>query len=232
MITLFRKIQAKRKRSDLLSASDPIFNEFQLAAEEAVGCLRAVVAGTHQLSQPRIDLLKELGFTSCSDVTSWERTHALLLDDPEKLAQIRYYTENYPDHKFILFDQINDICRRNNLLCIPVTNYRGVIPDGAVEDIVAFGVSDKDRWLSNYPFNIIEFNQSAKAIRRSVAEVKTAPDDYPGLSTLPYYMCIPKSWKLAERSDIIKDTRSRYECIVLHPVPSGFLMVTNWSSDI
>jgi hypothetical protein len=68
------------------------------------------------VTRSRIDEYKEVGFWKCQNVEDLE----IGLTALEKEASRRRYAGKYPNYRFFTAEQITGICRRNNLVKVPI----------------------------------------------------------------------------------------------------------------
>lgn len=100
----------------------------------------------------RAKALSELGFLNhphvneCKEKEAKER--ALEYENGMKdvlIEAIRYYTQKYPQYKFITFDSVGKICKKYGLIYAPVNYFIGEIPQKNLEHMVSFKIDPLDK---------------------------------------------------------------------------------------
>lgn len=89
--------------------------------------------------------LKEIGLVNSQFVIEVE-------DDLNKINYINkiknlvnYYSKSYPHNPFIVFGQVNDICRENNYVFCQAKEYTKHIPDSNYSNIKNFKLKEEDK---------------------------------------------------------------------------------------
>lgn len=111
----------------------------------------------HSLESELSDVLKKnerlvsLGFTSTSiskvAVKEHRRIDKLENENKAKIAiidAIEYYSQKYPQYKFITEESVIKLCNKYKLIYGPVKNYIGDVPDKNLIDIENFSIEQKD----------------------------------------------------------------------------------------
>jgi len=111
-------------------------------------------ASLHSEKQELIDKvkrLKALGFTNTKEVKEGETEIARLakLESENKQKEdlqraINYFSQNYPNYKFITDESVNKLCNKYGLVFGDSERYTGTIPDVNLKHIEEFKISDED----------------------------------------------------------------------------------------
>jgi hypothetical protein len=90
----------------------------------------------------KAERLKKLGFRRCSEVGALERfdkdreVYLKSLEEQRTVHEFaKKYRAKYPDLKFITKKQLNEICRKYNLVAKQVSEYVGDIPDQKLSEM-------------------------------------------------------------------------------------------------
>lgn len=96
--------------------------------------------------------LKSLGFTATREVVAAERELSRLKElenrnkeNTELIDAVNYFSQKYPQYKFITEDSVKDICRKYGLVYSEIARYKGTVPDKNLEQIEKFKIKDKDK---------------------------------------------------------------------------------------
>lgn len=101
--------------------------------------------------------LISLGFTNTKEVTEAQveidRLNELERENRVKQKLVRaieYFSQNYPNYKFITPESVHKICAKYNLIYGTIDKYIGTVPDVNLKHIENFKVKDEDRlWLES-----------------------------------------------------------------------------------
>ena len=114
--------------------------------------------------------LKSLGFVNTKEVAYKESISSKVSDinyenqKKEGLKKaIKYFSEKYPQYKFITEDSIKKICDKYGLIYGDVSHYIGNVPDENLQHIINFKVEENDlvyeHRSKNYEYRIEEFGK-------------------------------------------------------------------------
>ena len=109
----------------------------------------------HQTLIDKAKRLKSLGFTQSEEVLNAEveinRLSDLIQENKKKadlLDAINYFSNKYPQHKFITVESVKQICKKYNLVYGNVNKYIGNVPDKNLQQIENFKIHPEDEtWL-------------------------------------------------------------------------------------
>lgn len=185
-----------------------------------------------------VDILKgerliNLGFTNTIKAIFSEKEIKLKKEAKEKAELINYYLINYPFQKFITNNDVKNINKKYNLVCVTSDCYIGDIPEKNLEEIENFKIKNKKDLLYQVTlnhnkyietFNFIEYEESLNEI-------------YTDRKEEPFYISCPQSetivrrgYSVREDGFILKDKEIK-DPIVLKPVVGGFLIITKWGLE-
>lgn len=95
--------------------------------------------------------LKKLGFTNTKEVKEAEveisRLDNLKIDNDKKknlIEAINYFSQKYPNYKFITEESVKKICAKYNLIYGGIDRYIGEVPDKNLKHIEDFKVVEND----------------------------------------------------------------------------------------
>jgi len=119
-----------------------IHNEFDTAQDRLLMAADSLLAELNIPTEKQIveksERLKRLGFVKAEPVRIAEGTEKRkmkLVETREQAELIRYYKQNYPLNKFLTIGELDRICRKYNLVYMPVGNYIGDVPLKNIEEI-------------------------------------------------------------------------------------------------
>jgi hypothetical protein len=125
--------------------------------------------------EDKANKLKSLGFTSSIDVKSnkeqLKRMNDTERDNAKKLRlieAIKYFTDKYPNYKFITEESVVDICKKYKLVYGPSQIYTGAIPDDNIQDMLDFSIDDEDAcWLVKNKVNeLLSYEEVSIALNK------------------------------------------------------------------
>lgn len=199
-----------------------IHNAFDIAGESA---LREANNILEQKADDELikkaELLKSLGFTATAEVLSLNEKIKVLDEAKQKAAIIAKYSEKYPQYKFILKEQVSEICEKYGLVCGEANLYKGTIPDKNIQEIANFKVLPEDTYYEYRSFG-----------HRTVVSGRHTYDRGNGYKK-PFYICAPKkdmnmNGKKESGVFLVDDIP---DPIVLHWLVDGYLIVSKWGLE-
>ncbi len=110
----------------------------------------------------KAELLKEVGFICNPAVEKAEKIQRKETETQEAAALIRYYKQEYPFQKVLTIEQLNNICKKYNLIYAPVAHYKEEVPEKNLLEIKnAKALKEEDRpnhvtLITLEPDNILE----------------------------------------------------------------------------
>lgn len=188
--------------------------------------------------------LKELGFKRASGISEAtseiERLQVIEQTNFEKknlIAAIRYFSDKYPQYKFITLESINKICEKYGLYFSEAELYTGAIPDENLLHIEKFRVDAEDNCY-NSVCHKFSWSRDPEKISYSTAEHRRKDYDY-SITKEPYYIAAPKHDFLLEDTELkgnqIVKKQVVKDPVVFKPVFYGeklyYLIVTAWGKE-
>lgn len=195
--------------------------------------------------------LIDLGFTQSEEVkkTNSEINKILHakkenLERNELKEAISYFSQKYPQYKFITEDSVKRICNKYNLIYGPVSRYTGNVPDYNLKQIENFKIKDEDCCTikKNRHFGIRHF--ATEQVELLPNKAKQYDDNYYNMCLITTYndapleIAAPKSDFNTEGMELKGFKLSKIEVpdpVVLHPVyfrgNKHYLIVTAWGDE-
>lgn len=105
------------------------------------------------------------------------------------LEALNYFKQTYPAYKFIIQNSVNVLCQKYELLCKPISEFIGTIPEKNLNNLLEASIKDQDLvYRSGYPVysERRQYNSETKEydeihILQSIRHL-----DSPGEGTKPY----------------------------------------------
>lgn len=222
-------------RKKELKVVEEIHNEFDSAADQLLKEAQKILAEVDVPDDESAQKLAVLGFTSVPVVIQERNRKHTLEENKARVEVMEKYKKLYPYNNFITLGQVNEICRKYNLVCGTIDRYRGSIPKKNIDEMVAFKARPEDT------YNIRFWRQTARAY---TDDVFSNADTHPitetfgleyHLTRVKWYICAPEAdmninWNEVVDKGIIKQVAPP-DPIVLHYVKDGFLIVTKWGPE-
>lgn len=105
----------------------------------------------------KADRLLKLGFGNSKSVTDASVEVRRLSEHTQRIKGItelretvEYFTQKYPQYKFITSPQVYELCEKYNLVCDDVTNFIGDVPDKNLEAIENNSVEHADQCYGRF----------------------------------------------------------------------------------
>lgn len=170
-----------------------------------------------------------------------ERDAAIMKKERERLANaIQYFKRKYPMYKFITIAEVENICKRYNLVYGDVALFKGFVPEKNLQEIKRFKISDADKALAPSQFSLLMANSWHN---------KVSLQGRWGIF-VPFFIAAPKKdmdmTNVRQEGYLLvnsKNTKDIPDPVVLQPVVyvessaffeerlSGFLIVTAWGDE-
>jgi hypothetical protein len=217
----------------------------RLLAEANIKLATDIIDGNFE---KRAKALQNLGFTHNPEVERLvnlqekQRELETLNDEKEVLTKaIHYFSQKYPNYKFITDEAVKRICTKYGLGYATVDRYTGSVPQKNLEHMINFKISQMDK---------ARYDQYRRYRPGDEGFNTYASRDYIG-KICPLYICAPeKDFKL-ERGESFENGRIKREIldpVVLQPVRflyekrgphnfnnvhafNGYLIVTAWGPE-
>lgn len=114
-----------------------IHSEFDSTQERLLREAEAIISNNHVPYSEfnKANRLAKIGFVNNKFVTDTQRRHGVVVRSLEEAELIKYYMQNYPFQKFLTEVELERICKKYNLIHMPVENYIGDVPEKNLIDI-------------------------------------------------------------------------------------------------
>lgn len=199
--------------------------------------------------------LKELGFENAKEVKKG--------NDLIKIAQtnqikertkkaINYFSQQYPQYKFITEDSVRSICDKYRLTRIEVKHYIGEVPDKCLQHLIDFKIKEEDKAYYSYfessdptshsnskNKNIVNYHQY-KLDLQNIEELNAEMNRLNGLGGMTIIPCHLEICVNASGFDLFNRGVNKIIPINNHPVvlqpvlfegQKYYLIVTYWSNN-
>jgi hypothetical protein len=140
--SLFKKAQLAVAASVTpQSVIEKIHGEFATAADIALAEAKEILSKSKDDYFAKGDRLAKLGFHSSVDAKNTSNARAEANTRGREMQAIIDCQQKYPLHKFILFRQATEICKKYGLVCGDVKFFKGFVPEKNLKEIEAFMAS-------------------------------------------------------------------------------------------
>lgn len=241
MFKLFNKKQNEQSETLVLETNiksdneiiQEIHDSYDNAHEEIISWANDIISKANTEDINKGERLAKLGFINTIKAKFSEKEIKLKKEAKEKAELINYYNIHYPFNKFISREQVSQINKKYNLVCVTADCYLEDIPEKSLQEIENFKIKNNkdlvfqgvlDDWKYKETFNFLTIEECEN---RKLIEVKEE-----GL-----YISCPKSeakinsgYSVKEDGFVLKDKEVK-DPIVLKPVVGGFLIVTKWGLE-
>lgn len=126
-------IKIFQKKSDNKITIEDIHNEFFTASDKLLKEVTKIILDT-SINEDKIARLQKLGFNKSIEVTNNSPLLNKIKRSKETCDLINEYKTLYP-YKFIAFEQVDEICKKYNLVTGLIENYKGFVPEKNLKDI-------------------------------------------------------------------------------------------------
>lgn len=225
-----------------------IHNTFYNAGDKLLAEANQILNTVGEVRIEKAKRLKSLGFVNSVDVQEWEKVKVT-----DYIAKtINEYNMIYPNNKFITEEQVELICKKYNLMCAPISFYKGFVPESKVSDIERFmihRVHRRDLACKNIKF-MYEYTQQEEksALKKKYKDgIYPVPvnsyiediriESYDLIDNQSMMICAPKkdfNLKWYQKMTRFFQSVKRVEIpdpVVLQPCKGGYLIVTAWGDE-
>jgi hypothetical protein len=190
---------------------EQIHNEFNTAQDKLIMSVPNSSAET----------LYKLGFYKSKSAESYDPSGTWV----KECAQ--YFKSRYPQYKFISEKQVENICKKYNLVLTTVDRYTGTVPHSKVAEIASFKLRTEDlRNRSINEWGMISHDEV------SPFHLSTGEPAFSGHSE--FWICAPitdvDTEGLTAVGHNISEVRTD-DPVVLQPVEGGFIIVAAWGPE-
>lgn len=186
-----KKIEEKSTKEIIEEIHDTFYTEVDRLLADAK--IMNSIETDRQPLLDKYDRLKKLGFSHCREAQEAQkeinRLEELKRENISKevlVGAINYFSQKYPQYKFITEESVKKICKKYNLVYGPVNKYIGEIPTKNLEDMEKFSVKEEDKaylvnTISRWGTNQDEFINHKEYLEKTKPEKKSY---YPGFRSL------------------------------------------------
>lgn len=148
MLNLFKKnhVPSKQKESPSNYPKEviEIHYEFKTAADKLLIEAKSIIADASSKDTDKVYRLESLGFKQSAQVTELKPLIQQAQLSKEQVELLEHYSLSYPNNKFITEEQVKSICHKYNLVCGPVSRFKGFVPEKNLKEIERFKLDEKD----------------------------------------------------------------------------------------
>jgi len=231
---------------------EEIHDMFNTASDRAVTVAQEIMASKAPVRSDA-EALRALGFRQAAPVVLAEKEHSRTKMAQEESDIVMYYQQRYPGYKFILEKQVQEICKKYNLVCGAVARYKGDVPSKNVQEITQFNMCNpihpEDRtYVRTYPNSIS--GPSTSSYEEYQRYIQKIEDRQKGAEEISIHM-----WHLSMYESIVTENKSYNICaplkdmdmskaqlqgykvmdipdpVVLYPVRGGAIVVSKWGIE-
>ena len=210
-----------------------IHDSYDKAHEDILSWANNIIAQANTEDINKGERLAKLGFINTIKAKFSEKEIKLKKEAKEKADLINYYNIHYPFNKFITREQVAQINKKYNLVCVTADCYLMDIPEKNLQEIENFKIKNNkdlvfegvlDDWKYKETFNFLTKDECKE---KKLIRIKEES----------LYISCPKSevkintgYSIREDGFALKDKEVK-DPIVLKPVVGGFLIVTKWGLE-
>lgn len=210
-----------------------IHDSYDNAHKDIISWANDIISKANTEDINKGERLAKLGFINTIKAKFSEKEIRLKKEAKEKADLINYYNINYPFNKFITREQVAEINKKYNLVCVTADCYLMDIPEKNLQEIENFKIKNNkdlvfqgvlDDWKYKETLNFLTEKECRD---KKLIEVKEES----------LYISCPKSeakinsnYSIKEDGFVLKDKEVK-DPIVLKPVVGGFLIVTKWGLE-
>lgn len=123
---------------------EAIHHEFFTASDKLLAEANGILEEAAKINRGKIDRLLSLGFKQSREVEQTAPVFKKAELTKEQVELVKYYSQQYPLHKFITEEQVKGICQRWGLICGGVELFKGFIPEKNLKEIERFKLKGKE----------------------------------------------------------------------------------------
>lgn len=162
---------------------EEIHREFNTASDKALASAKEILASIDKEAISKSNRLSRLGFGKSKDVVETKQQLEAEKIASAKAKIITQYHTAFPLYKFISEEDVMAICRKYNLVCGPVSNFIGDVPEKNIKEIEAFmssTVQASDYISYEIRVGDIDFYSSSSTLERDamLAAARKMPAKY------------------------------------------------------
>lgn len=147
--TLFKKKHGSNASDNKPASNYPkeiqeIHRSFETAADILLLEAQKILKDCSKKDVDKAGRLEKLGFNQVPQVVELKEEKRKAELSKEQIELIQYYKRNYPLNKFITENQVEEICKKWNLVLGDTTRYRGFVPEKNLKQIEQFKLKQQD----------------------------------------------------------------------------------------
>lgn len=124
-----------------------IHNEFYNAADKLLEEAKQILKEAESKDIEKGQRLKKLGFIKAQQVNESEQIFEKQILSKKQIKLISYYSQYYPNNKFITQEQVKNICEKYNLVLGQVEWYKGFVPEKKLLEIENFKLLPSEQYI-------------------------------------------------------------------------------------
>lgn len=238
-----------------------IHYEFMTAGDKLLKEALSVIDNTDNKLLDKGRRLTSIGFVATEEVKLSAKLLALKTEKEKLYRIVEYYHRKYPNNKFITPEQVDIICKKYNLVCGPLSSYKGFVPDEKLSQIEKFSCASDDT-ISCY-IKVIDWTYPGSDKRAIVKVEEMYPDGlipmsedingtlnainvrgnylsisrYHKIDVPKFLICAPKkdmNLKGLSKLGVFFSSLTSHtvpDPVVLKSVKDGYLVVTAWGEE-
>lgn len=216
---------------------EEIHNSFDIASELALKEAKEILSKPIMSNEEKIQKMMSLGFTNAKGIDKYkEETNDKRLKEQE-IAFISEWSQKYPQYKFILERQVEDICEKYSLVCGPSNRYKGDIPMKNLLEIESFKIREEDERYETSSWGRKSYKSKKELLFSNYTydkDMNWFHEDYDRVyRKSSFEICAPIS-DMNTRGMKLEGHKLVQEIpdpIVLYPVNGGYLIVSKWGLE-
>lgn len=226
------KPKSTNNSQSVLEVVEEIHNKFNNAADEALAEANEIL-GNHKPVEDHVAKLAQLGFTNMPSVRKAADQKRKIQLVSSQAAIIAKYQQKYSRYKYILEHQVDEICKKYNLIMGGVDRYKGEVPKKNVEEIAKFNenkIAIEDmRYTKSYNWREEEIISYEEYLRNRESSSRSI---YNYRSVDGYMICAPLKDMEMDKAEL-KGHRivEIPDPVVLYPVQFGYLIISKWGIE-
>lgn len=114
---------------------EEIHSSFDNAQEELLQQAMKIINDTKSNLSSKAERLEAIGFTASELVKRNKANKGTILESSNDAELVNYYKQNYPFQKFLKVSQLEEICKKYNLIFAPISSYKEDVPDKNLSEI-------------------------------------------------------------------------------------------------
>jgi len=217
---------------DVNAIIEQIHQEFFTASDQIVKEANRIINNLPVTNADKASRLRSIGFGNTSEAVVDLQRRQMEGSAQRKLENVMYFSNTYPQYRYIDNDAIDRICTKYNLVFGKSNRYKGFVPEKNLREIERFKIKEEDCFYTEetpYRTHEIDFEEYKKpeANMYGIHLYRRKSMD----STL--YICAPLKDMDTENAKVVGNRIIEFpDPIVLRRVRSGgYLILTAWGAE-